>query len=466
MVASALVIAIVVLGLGAGITREIVADRAEDGARQSAEANLGVIIKMKRGTLDPESIGGPPGQITEWAVNQGGQFLSSGLWRAYLEQGQSLPALAPTVAGIQHLTFRFNAISGCVGSACALAGQLLRAVGAVVWAHGVPLEVYVLVWPFAAAEALSTVDPILLAGIPAGLLLVGLLTWWVVGRVLRPVERLRVELLDITANDLSRRVPVPQTGDELQRWAVATNDTLDRLQAATDRYRSFVDDAAHELRSPLASLLSTLEVAAAHPERADLPAVIETALEEARRLGRLTADLLLLARLDRSAPTHHRVVDLDALVAEQVAERRFAGAGPRLEMSTVQAQVLGDEGQLERVLRNLLENAARFAQARVTVTLARRPDGVELEVLDDGPGIPAADRTRVFDRFTRLDPARDQHDGRTGLGLAIARDIVLAHGGRIAVADSLAGARVVVRLPAFAANADRIDLAPHPAQRT
>jgi signal transduction histidine kinase len=245
-------------------------------------------------------------------------------------------------------------------------------------------------------------------------------------------------------------VPVPATGDELQRWAITTNETLDRLEAAVSRYRGFVDDAAHELRSPLASLLSTLEVAAAHPDRADLPSVVGTALAEARRLQRLTDDLLLLARLDRPAPVHTRVVDLDALAAEQVAERRFAGTGPHVRLSTVESRVLGDEGQLERVLRNLLDNATRFAHREVQVTLARRDGWVELEVADDGPGIPADDRARVFDRFTRLDPSRDTLYGGTGLGLAIARDIVRGHGGRIEVADSRAGARVVVRLPGVA----------------
>src|SRR5262249_27180053 len=179
-----------------------------------------------------------------------------------------------------------------------------------------------------------------------------------------------------------------------------------------------------------------------HPDRADLPVVVGTALAEARRLQRLTDDLLLLARLDRATPVHTRVVDLDALAAEQVAERRFAGTGPHLQLSTVESRGLGDEGQLD--------NVARYAEHEVRVSLARRDGWVELEVADDGPGIPAADRSRVFDRFTRLDPSRDFSYGGTGLGLAIARDIVRGHGGRIEVADSRVGARVVVRLPQVA----------------
>jgi len=433
LVAAALAIVALVFGLGAGVGREVVADHAEDQAMQAARTHLSGIVSAIEYTQQPLAsvdIDKAAGVGTTWALKTSFTYLSSGVWKSFLMAGQSLPIAGPGRTGSQVMTVTFSPLTQCVAVECDLPGRTLTAVEQTVTVAGAPVSAYVLVWPFAAAEALSTVDPVLLFGGLVLLLMVGLVTWWVVGRVLGRVERIRTELVDITAHDLSRRVPVPATGDELQRWAITTNETLDRLEAAVSRYRGFVDDAAHELRSPLASLLSTLA--------------------EARRLQRLTDDLLLLARLDRPAPVHTRVVDLDALAAEQVAERRFAGTGTRYGMSTVESRVLGDEGQLERVLRNLLDNAAKFARSEVQVTVARRDGWVELEVADDGPGIPAEDRSRVFDRFTRLDPSRDALHGGTGLGLAIARDIVRGHGGRIEVADSRAGARVVVRLPEVA----------------
>jgi signal transduction histidine kinase len=455
---AALLAALIVFGLGAGITRAVVAEHADDAAVQHAETQLTFVaeaIASAHYAPTAASVDLAAGASTSWAMSSPGQpVVAGGLWQKYLRAGQSLPSLDPARTGVQQFRLVFNAIPACVGVECQLAGQVLNVVAKSIPVPGTAtsLHAFVLIWPFAAAEALATVDPILLVWVPVGVLLVGLLTWWIVGRVLRPVERLRHQLVDITAHDLSRRVPVPPTGDELQRWAQTTNETLDRLEAAVSRYRSFVDDAAHELRSPLASLISTLEVAAAHPDQADLPATITAALNDAGRLRRLTDDLLLLARLDRGRPADgslvdRRLVDIDALVAEQVAERRFAGNGPRYVMSTVEGRVVGDEAQLERVLRNLLDNAARFARGEVRVTVSRSPGSIVLEVLDDGPGIAVGDRARVFDRFTRLDTARDQQHGGAGLGLAIARDIVHGHGGQVEIADSPVGARVVVRLP-------------------
>jgi signal transduction histidine kinase len=451
LLGAALAIAMVVLGAGVVVSRAAIADHADELAIRDSNTHLGQIytlVKTNTFGLSADRIGGVVGAGTSWAVDLGpGGLLTGGPWTRFLQAGQRLPPPDPAHPGGM-VTFQFVG-QACVDAACNLAGRLLRAVATTIPADGThPISAWVLVPPFAAYSALSTVDPWLFGGGSVGLLLIGLLTWWIVGRALRPMERIRSQLADITEHDLSRRLPVPETGDELQRWAITANETLDRLEQAMNRHRSFVDDAAHELRSPLAGLLSTLEVAAAHPDRADLPVAITAALADARRLQRLTDDLLLLARLDRTPPRHARVVDLDALVAEQVAERRFAGTGPAYRVSTVDVQVVGDEGQLERVLRNLLDNAARYARDEVRVTLSRRGDGVELEVLDDGPGIAAADRSRVFDRFARLDDARDQHHGGSGLGLAIARDIVRGHGGTVDIADSPTGARFVVHIPA------------------
>ncbi|WP_436528047.1 sensor histidine kinase [Actinoplanes sp. HUAS TT8] len=305
---------------------------------------------------------------------------------------------------------------------------------------------YVLATPLDADNAVGAVDPWLIGGLPAAVLLVAAVAWWAAGRALRPVERMRAELQRITAADMSSRVPRPDTGDEIAQLAVTMNETLDRLADAAERQRRFVADAAHELRSPLAGLRNTVEVALAHGDAAD-PAVLDVTT---RRLQRLTDDLLLLARLERTAPATGKPVDVAALAEELVGERlyrmppdeRFSVLAPE------PALVLGREEELTRLLTNLLDNAARYAAGRVVVTVARPERGlVRVAVRDDGPGIPEADRERVFERFARVDEARDRGDGGAGLGLAIARDIAVRHGGTLYVADSTSGARLIAELP-------------------
>jgi signal transduction histidine kinase len=310
---------------------------------------------------------------------------------------------------------------------------------------------FVLVSPFEAEAAAAAVDRTLEIGVPIAAVLVACLTWVVAGRVLRPVEAIRAELADITSGDLDRRVPVPRSDDEIHRLAVTTNATLDRLALAAEQQRRFVADAAHELRSPLAGLRNELEVAAAHPDPASWPATAATALRSAKRLQTLTDDLLMLARAEHPAtvPTGH-LVDLGALVCEQVAEREYLDpTGPRFtaDEPATPVEVLGEEPLLGRLLRNLLDNAAQHAERAVTVSLRPGRDSVTLEVTDDGPGIPAADRERVFGRFTRLDDDRSRDHGGAGLGLAIVAGVAARHGGQVHIADSERGARVIVRLP-------------------
>jgi signal transduction histidine kinase len=310
----------------------------------------------------------------------------------------------------------------------------------------VKATVYVLVSPLDAEAAVAPVDHWLRRGLPAAVLFVAAVAWWAAGRALRPVDRMRAELARITAMDMSSRVPQPRTGDEIARLAETMNATLDRLADAAERQRRFVADAAHELRSPLAGLRNTVEVAAAHGDAAD-PAALHTAIE---RLQRLTDDLLLLARLERLAPPTGRPVDIAAIAEELVGERSYRV--PPDERFTVvvpePALVIGREEELGRLLRNLLDNASRYARERVIVSVAKPEPGlVRVEVRDDGPGIPAADRERIFERFTRVDEARDRGHGGAGLGLAIARDVAVRHGGSLYAADTTIGARFVVELP-------------------
>ena len=292
----------------------------------------------------------------------------------------------------------------------------------------------------------------LLVAVPASTAVLAALVWLLVGRVLGPVEAIRIQVDGISANRLDRRVPEPPTTDEVARLAHTMNAMLDRLAGSAERQRRFVADAAHELRSPLARVRAELEVDRAHPAVADLPATHASVLEETVRLQQLVDDLLLLARGDAGALDIVRAgpVDLDDVVEQQAAARRGTG-GRRIDTHGVApVQVQGDGGQLSRAVGNLLDNAVRHAHATVTVTLDGDGDGAAvLTVADDGPGVPPAARDVVFERFTRLDEARSARDGGAGLGLAIARDIAERHGGTLTLDDDGSpGARFVLRLPA------------------
>lgn len=301
------------------------------------------------------------------------------------------------------------------------------------------------------AEATATVGLALAVGLPVLEILVGVLVWTFAGRALRPVEAIRAEVADISGKDLHRRVPEPASADEVARLARTMNEMLDRLESSAKAQRRFVADASHELRSPLAVLQATLEVALAHPGGSAWPAVASDALEEAQRLQRLVEDLLVLARADEGrAPDRSGPVDLDEIVFAEAKRWRAAGGRVALDLRGVSAgRVQGDPDQLARVVHNLMDNAHRHALGRVSVELSAGEGTVLIVVADDGPGIAEADRRRVFERFARLDEDRSQDGGGAGLGLAIAREIVAAHRGEIEVLDSAGGARVAVRLPAL-----------------
>lgn len=288
----------------------------------------------------------------------------------------------------------------------------------------------------------------LLVGLPLLLLVVGGTTWLVVSRALRPVDRIRSEVEQITGSRLDRRVPVPETRDEVGRLARTMNGMLGRLEDASTRQQQFVADASHELRSPLASVRQAAEVAVAHPGAMDEGELAATVLEEAVRMQALVDQLLLLARAGEGrAQAPREDVDLDDLALAAV--RRTTRPDLTVDTTGVGAgRVHGDVVALGQVVRNLVDNAVRHAERRVVVAVVPEPDRVILSVDDDGPGIPEADRTRVFERFVRLDDARARDAGGSGLGLAIVREVVRAHGGTVTVgASPLGGARFVVRLP-------------------
>jgi signal transduction histidine kinase len=233
------------------------------------------------------------------------------------------------------------------------------------------------------------------------------------------------------------------------------NDMLDRLQVGAERQRRFTADASHELRSPLASLRSQLEVARAHPERADWTLTSDDSLAEIDRMERLVRDLLVLARADAGGlNVGIDRVDLAQLARGEAERVRARGAVTVDDRGIVSGDVAGNADWLRGVVGNLLDNAERHARSTVTVEVARRGSTVELVVANDGPGIPPEAREHVFERFARLDESRDRDAGGAGLGLAIARDVLAAHRGTISIvdgsiADSDPGVRFVVRLPAY-----------------
>lgn len=293
----------------------------------------------------------------------------------------------------------------------------------------------------------------LLFGVPAAVIAMSVLTWWIVGRTLRPVDALRRGAAELSAAGLSRsRLPVPTAQDEIHALAITLNDMLDRLDRANSKQRRFVGDAAHELRSPIASLRLQLEVAARLTDSPDLRELTADALVDVERLSALIDDLLALARSDERGAVQTRApVALRALCAEVVAGYRDARLPVRCEDGS-EVTVTGDRDGLRRVLINLIDNAVRYGRSDVSVSVAAarkdgQPPSALLVVADDGPGVPANKRERVFDRFYRLDTARSREEGGTGLGLSIVREIITAHGGTVTLHDNSPGLRVEVRLP-------------------
>ncbi|MEY2477801.1 MAG: hypothetical protein QOG87_3116 [Actinomycetota bacterium] len=298
-------------------------------------------------------------------------------------------------------------------------------------------------------ESVAVVRGSLLVGLPLMLGLVGITSWSMVGRALRPVGAIRREVADITARDLSRRVPQPGTADEIGRLAETMNEMLERLEASNARQRRFVADASHELQSPLASSLAELEVASATPHSTNWGEIAAGLIADNQRMTKLVRDLLFLATADDPdhQPAPRSLVDLDDIVLAEVS-RFEAHSTVAVDATGVQpAEGRGNADQLARVVSNLLENAKRYARSRITVELEANGDRAVLAISDDGPGVPADQHERVFERFTRLDDSRSRDTGGAGLGLAIAKEIVEHHGGSISLADNGSGARFEVSLP-------------------
>lgn len=297
-------------------------------------------------------------------------------------------------------------------------------------------------------DIVGEVGALLAVGAPLLIALVAAATYRLVGTALRPVEAIRTRVASISIADLTERVPVPRTHDEIAELAATMNAMLSRLEHGRAAQLRLVSDVSHELRSPLATITTALELASGRPELIDRDLIDESLLPESQRMSRLLQDLLLLARSDEGALGLRREdVDVDDLLAAEAS--RLGGGGPIHVVTDIQAcRVTGDRAALARVFRNLADNAARHARNTVTLSCHPAPGAVVVSIADDGPGVPAGDRGRIFERFVRLDEARARASGGTGLGLAIVAEVVRSHRGNVTVHDASGGGAVfTVSLP-------------------
>jgi two-component system OmpR family sensor kinase len=312
------------------------------------------------------------------------------------------------------------------------------------------------------------------------LLLLGSLGYLMVRTSLRPLAHVEATAAAIAAGDLSRRVPERDPRTEVGRLARAFNAMLGHIEAAfsareqseaaarasEERMRRFVADASHELRTPLTSIRGFAELyrQGAVREPADVARVMGRVEAEAQRMGVLVDDLLLLARLDQQRPLERTPVDLAALAADAVHDARAVAPDRPISLRVHPADrppvVLGDEARLRQVVANLVSNAIMHTPAatQVEVTVSVLPAAVEVQVRDSGPGMPAEDAARVFERFYRADPSRTRAHGGTGLGLSIVAALVAAHGGTVDVDTAPGeGASFRVRLPLLSGAAPPAD---------
>lgn len=300
-------------------------------------------------------------------------------------------------------------------------------------------------------ETVVTTVAVLLAIVgPLVLGLAAFATYRLVGSALAPVERIRARVASISSGRQGERVPVPSGNDEIARLATTMNDMLARLDEGALAQQRFVSDASHELRSPLSTITTALELAHRHPDLLDDALIEDALLPEARRMRQLIEDLLILARSDESELEKFGIVvdvDLDdILFAEQ---KRIDGiSAVTVAAAVAPVRVSGDPRALTRMVRNLVDNAVRHAETLVYLECSEAGNEAHIVIEDDGPGIPEAERERIFGRFVRLDQPRSRQGGGSGLGLAIASEIVAAHHGTISVNERVGGgSRFEVTIP-------------------
>ena len=300
-------------------------------------------------------------------------------------------------------------------------------------------------------EATSTVRRTLLIGGPLVLAVLALVMWLVLGRTLARLDRIRAEVDAMGPDRLDQRILDDDRTDEVGRLATTMNRMLARVHGAAERQRRLVADVSHDLQGPLAAQRVSLELALGAPHAIDAEILRADVLGATSEMERLVADLLVLAAADERAPATATAVDLDAIVLKEAARARQVTTTV-VDTSRVSAgPVRANPTELRRVVRNLLDNAVAHAQSLIELGVAVSDESVRLDVVDDGPGVPAAMREQVFERFHRGDPSRTRGASGTGLGPAIARSLAQRAGGRLKIVDHPApGAHFQLTLPVLA----------------
>jgi signal transduction histidine kinase len=287
----------------------------------------------------------------------------------------------------------------------------------------------------------------ILVSFPILLIVLAGLIWFMLGLTLAPIEAIRRRVESIAAADLTQRVPTPGGNDEVARLARTVNDMLARLESASNFQHEFISDASHELRSPLTTLLTTIERAQQNPDGANWPRVADAVSREGHRINAIVDSLFWLARHDEGQLESTRSeVDLDDLLFEEADRIRDHSSLTVATTGVHAVRVVGDLAMLRRAVRNLVDNASRYATSAIDLSVKVDGDFAVLRVVDDGPGIPAADVLRLFERFARADSARARVDGGTGLGLAIVKEISEIHGGTARFVPVERGACVEIRI--------------------
>jgi heavy metal sensor kinase len=443
-----LAVALIAFGAGTWFAMRASLYAAVDDSLRDRVQGVARFIEVQGGSLAPEemrdefrehSVLGPGGDLFQVSDNQGAWLYRS----AHLEDA-NIPA-DPTE--ILKAGPRFETLW--------VKGVPLRFLSSNVWVRGKPYAVQVAVSLHELNEGLDRFLWILLAAIPIVLAVATAGAYWMSRRALAPVDEITTAARSIGVQNLSHRLPVPPTADELQRLSTTLNAMFERLDAAFGRITRFTADASHELRTPIAFMRTTAEVALRkqRSEEQYRSALVQI-LAELERTSALVEDLLLLARADSGAQMQVARIDLIQTVAEACHHGRVLadakGVQFRWQPPAETLAVHADREAIRRVLLILIDNAVKYTGAggQVHIAMAQQDDSAIIEVHDSGIGISEQDLPHIFDRFYRADKARSNETGGAGLGLAIAQWIVSAHRGEIRVRSHMGGgSRFTVVLP-------------------